>query len=52
MEFSYKEFFKDASKEDVEKAIADIVDSSEKDYTKYIYYAIGNRRGGPKERRG
>lgn len=38
-----KEFFKDASKEDVEKAIADIVDSSEKDYTKYIYYAIGNR---------
>lgn len=38
-----KEFFKDASKEDVEKAIADIVDSSEKDYTKYIYYAIENR---------
>ncbi|MBR3815436.1 MAG: Eco57I restriction-modification methylase domain-containing protein [Clostridia bacterium] len=38
-----KEFFKDASKEDVEQAIADIVDSSEKDYTKYIYYAIGNR---------
>lgn len=38
-----KEFFKDASKEDVEKAIADIVDSSEKDCTKYIYYAIGNR---------
>lgn len=38
-----KEFFKDASKDDVEKAIADIVDSSEKDYTKYIYYAIGNR---------
>ena len=38
-----KEFFKNASKEDVEKAIADIVDSSEKDYTKYIYYAVGNR---------
>ena len=38
-----KEFFKNASKEDVEKAIADIVDSSEKDYTKYIYYAIENR---------
>ena len=38
-----KEFFKNASKEDVEKAIADIVDSSEKDYTRYIYYAIGNR---------
>ena len=38
-----KEFFKDASKEDVEKAIADIVDSSEKDYMKYIYYAIDSR---------
>lgn len=38
-----QEFFKDATKNDVEKAIADIVDSSDKDYTKYIYYAIDSR---------
>lgn len=38
-----REFFKDATKNDVEKAISDIVDSIEKEYTDYKYYAIDNR---------
>ncbi len=38
-----QEFFKNASKEDVEKAISDIVDSYESDSTRYVYYSIKDR---------